>query len=78
MIRLPQKGERVRLIPKGQISATQFREGKTTAYWNIEDGETATIDKVVRRDGRLLWIVVRPDPPNFGRFIVKAKDLERI
>ena len=75
MIRNGQPGDRVERIE--HIKETHGRDGCFTASWDTSLGMKGTVIKRHER-GKAHVLIVVPDLPNFGEFILWPKELNRL
>ena len=79
MIGSPQVGERVMVVSKKTGVCTLHRYGNVVGIYDTSKGDTGTVSNVRRiPSGKLRYIDVEMDPPNFGVFAFDAKDLKRL
>ena len=79
MIGSPRVGERVMVVSNKIGSMTLHRGGAVVGRFDISKCDTGTIYKVIRqRAGRLCFVDVEVDPPNFGVFAFDVKELKRL
>jgi len=79
MIGSPQVGERVMVVSKQTGVCTLHRHGNVVGIYNPELSNKGTISRVYRQhSGKLSFIDVEMDLPNFGLFSFVAKDLKRL
>ena len=79
MVGSPQVGERVMVVSSKTGVCTLRRHGQVVGVYDRDKGLRGTIARVFRKpSGKLSFIDVEMDSPNFGVFAFFAKDLKRL